>query len=359
MMKKLFLIASATLFFHALSAQMLFKYDFAADTIGRPLNGRNGWSNVFKDSFPGVGGALGVSEANVKKDTLGYPGFYATFKGLDLAKADGVGHFIISDNTLPNGFAPVYATGDKIYAAFLFKPSTSVSDSAGSSVGQIFRFYGKDRFASDIVPMRLLIQKSGGKARFGIDKNIIATNWTGFDYDLNKTHLIVMRYGYADSLKSANDTVALFINPIATAAEPVTPNAFTKNGDDANLNRFVVYLNNPSIANNTSFGTLGAIKIARKWSDLFTTSAVTELKTVALSIRPTLATNDITLELAEKTPSVSTVKIVDLSGRVVISDKIAAGLSSKILSVNGLAKGLYIVSIQNETFVATQKFVKE
>ena len=104
---------------------------------------------------------------------------------------------------------------------------------------------------------------------------------------------------------------------------------------------------------------MGALKIARKWSDLFATSAVTDIKTVALSIHPTLATNDITLELAEKTPSVSSIKIVDLSGRVVFVDKIGTGITSKTLSVNNLTKGLYIVSIQNEAFVATQKFVKE
>ena len=356
-MKKLFSLAVAILIFSSLSAQMLFSYDFAADTIGRPLNGRNGWSNSTATGFPGIGASVGT-EGAIKKDTLGYAGFYATLKGLDLTKGDGIGHFTTTDNTLPNTFAPTYVSGDKVYAAFLFKPSSSVSDSAGNSVGQIFRLYGRDRFDGDVVAMRLLVQKTGTKARFGIDKNG-GTNWTTFNYDLNKTHLIVMRYVYADSLKSANDTAALFINPLATATEPTTPNAFTKTGDDANINRFVIYLNNTSIAANTTFGTLGALKIARRWSDLFTTSTVTEVKTVALSIHPTLATNDITLELAEKTPSVSTVKIADLSGRIVLVDKIGARLSSKILSVNGLAKGLYIVSIQNDTFVATQKFVKE
>lgn len=356
-MKKLFLIALTTLVFQAISAQMLFKYDFAADTIGRPLSGRNGWSNSTATGFPGIGASVGT-EGAIKKDTLGYAGFYATLKGVDLTKGDGIGHFTTNDNTLPNTFAPIYASGDKVYAAFLFKPSSSVSDSGGNSLGQIFRLYGRDRFDGDIVAMRLLVQKKGGKARFGIDKSFLA-GWTGFNYDIDKTHLIVMRYTYTDSLKSANDTVALFVNPIATAAEPTTAAAFSKSGDDANINRFVVYLNNTSIAANTTFGTLGALKIARRWSDLFTTSAVSDLKTVALSIRPTLATNDITLELAEKTPSVSTVKIADLSGRIVFLDKIAAGQSSKILSVNGLAKGLYIVSIQNEAFLATQKFVKE
>ncbi len=357
MMKKLFLLALTTLILQSLSAQMLFSYDFSADTIGKPLNGHNGWSNSSSTGFPGIGASVGT-EGVIKRDTLGYAGFYTSLKGIDLTKGDGVGHFTTTNNTLPNTFAPVYASGDKVYAAFLFKPSSSVSDSGSNSTGQIFRLYGRDRFDGDIVAMRLLIQKKGTKARFGIDKNG-GTNWTSFNYDLNKTHLIVMRYGYADSLKTANDTAALFINPIATAAEPATPNAFTKGGEDANINRFVIFLNNTSIAANTTFGTLGALKITRRWSDLFATSTTTDIKTVALSIRPTLATNDITLELAEKAPSVSTIKIADLSGRIVSLDKIAAGQASKTLSVNGLAKGLYIVSIQNETFIATQKFVKE
>jgi hypothetical protein len=358
-MKKLVLIALFASAFTAVSAQILFTYNFANDTLDKPLNGHNGWSNTFRDSFPGIGGNVGTSDATVKKDTLAYPGFFTSFKGLDLAKADGVGHFITTNNTLPNGFAPTYASGDKIYAAFLFKPSTSVSDSGINSLGQIFRVYGKDSFASDGVAMRLIIQKSGAKARFGIDKNGGAA-WTGFNYDLNKTHLIVMRYVYTGFLKTGNDTASLFVNPTATSGEPTTASAISTYGPDLHINRFVAYLNNPSIANNTSFGTLGPIKIGKNWSDLFTTSAVVDTKKqVNLSIYPSLATNDIRLELAEKDPSVSSIKIADLSGRIVLTDKILAGQSSKTLSVNGLAKGIYVVSIKNESFVATQKFVKE
>jgi hypothetical protein len=359
MMKKLLIIMLLTSALTTVSAQILFTYNFANDTVNLPLNGHNGWSNMSKDSFPGIGGTIGISEASVKRDTLAYPGFYTSLKGLDLAKADGVGHFITSNNTLPNGFAPTYASGDKIYVAFLYKPSTVVSDSGINSSGQIFRVYGKDSFAADGVAMRFIVQKSGAKARFGIDKNG-GTNWTNFNYDLNKTHLIVMRYVYTGFLKTGNDTASLFVNPIATAAEPTTPAAISTLGSDYHINRFVAYLNNPSIAANTSFGTLGAIKIGRNWSDLFTTSAITDIKKkVNLAIHPSLATNEINLELAEGDPSVSSIKIADLSGRIVLTDKISAGQSSKKLTVNGLAKGLYIVSIQNDSFIATQKFIKE
>jgi hypothetical protein len=358
-MKKLVLIALFASAFTAVSAQILFTYNFASDTIDKPLNGRNGWSNISRDSFPGIGANVGGSDAPVKKDTLAYPGFSTTFKGLDLAKGDGVGHFITSNNALPNGFAPTYASGDKVYVAFMYKPSTSVSDSGINSLGQIIRVYGKDSFASDGVAMRLIIQKSGAKARFGIDKNGGAA-WTGFNYDLNKTHLIVMRYTYTGFLRTGNDTASLFVNPTATAGEPTAAAAVSTFGSDLYINRFVAYLNNPSIANNTSFGTLGTIKIGKNWADLFTTSAIVEVKKqVNLSIFPSLATNDIRLELAERDPSVSSIKIADLSGRIVLTDKIAAGQTSKSLSINNLAKGLYIVSIQNESFVATQKFVKD
>ncbi len=356
-MKKLFLFVLLLSAVTSVSAQLLFTYNFATDTVDKPLNGHNGWSNSSATNYPGIGAAV-AGEATVKKDTLGYAGFYTSLRGLDLIKADGVGHFITTDNTLPNTFAPTYAGGDRVYAAFLYKPSASVSDSGSSSLGQIFRLYGRDYYASDVVAMRLLVQKTNGKARFGIDKNG-GTSWTPFNYDLNKTHLIVMRYTYLDSLKTSNDTAALYVNPTATAAEPTTANASTTLGADAAINRFVVYLNNPSIATATSFGTLGAIKIGKKWSDLFTTSGIFEIKKVNLSIYPTLATQNIYLEWAEKTPSVSSLKIVDLSGRVVLSENILAGQSSKSLSINGLAKGLYIVSIQNDNFIATQKFVKD
>ena len=170
-MKKLFLMAFATMILQIMSAQMLFSYDFVADTIGKPLNGRNGWSNMSRDSFPGIGASVGT-EGAIKKDTLAYAGFYATLKGLDLTKGDGVGHFTTINNTLPNGYAPTYVSGDKIYAAFLYKPSTAVSDSGGNSAGQIFRLYGKDRFVSGIVAMRLLVQKKGQKCVLALIKTL-------------------------------------------------------------------------------------------------------------------------------------------------------------------------------------------
>ena len=58
------------------------------------------------------------------------------------------------------------------------------------------------------------------------------------------------------------------------------------------------------------------------------------------------------------TPSVSNITIVDLQGREVLSDKLNRDELRKTLNINGLAKGFYVVSIQNKDFIATQKFVK-
>ena len=354
-MKNLLRLFVVLLTTQTLSAQTIFQYDFASDTVGKALNGHNGWSNNSSDGYPGIGGSVS-GDAPVKRDTLSYNGFYTSYKGLDLIKADGVGHFITFTNTLPNTALPAYVATDKLYAAFLFKPSTAVSDSGGTSVGQIFRLYGKDKFSSDVVASRLLVQKLGSKVRFGIDKNG-GTAFTSFNYDVNKTHLIVMKYSNADSLASNNDTTSLFVNPSVIGNEPA-PLAFTKVGSDANITKFVAYLNNPAITGN-SFGTLGAIKITRNWVNLFSTVATIDVKSGILKVYPTLATDRITLELTDKTPSVSTIKIVNLNGQIVYSDKLLINEMYKTLNINDLAKGLYLISIQNENFITTQKFIKQ
>jgi Secretion system C-terminal sorting domain len=213
-------------------------------------------------------------------------------------------------------------------------------------LGQIVRV-GKG-FA---VGMRLTCTKSGTLMRFGIEK-YGSHMTTPYKYNFNKTHLIVMRYTYKDTINT-NDEIALFVNPKLNAAEPATPDVLASGGDDVNLTSFVFYMNN---FNAIATGSVTGIKVYRNWNDVV--SSTVEVRNEVLSIRPTLAENFIELNLDKSYPSVTNIKVVDLQGRAVLIDKLNLGESRKMLNINGLAKGFYVVSVQNKDFIATQKFVK-
>jgi hypothetical protein len=351
---KIFFIFIFSAIAFQLSAQNLFSYDFSQDTVGKALNGRNGWSNSSADGFPGIGACAGAGacDAKIIAENINRPGFAYSTKALDLTKGDGVGHFLTNDNALPKpNFAISYTAGEQVYAAFAIRLTNAIPDSSLSG-GQVIRLYGIDQFNSNIVGMRLLAQKKNDKIRFGIEKNG-GTGFTGFDYDFNQTHLIVMRYTYRNAVAN-DDSVALFINPVR-GAEPA-PIAKAGTGSDASLNRLVVYLNNPSLPNAIRIGSLGAIKVTKNWTNLI--NSLPELKNEVLRIQPSLVSNTLTVKLDKPTPSVSVLKIVDMNGREVQTSQIMRGESFKDIDTQFLPKGIYLLTIQNEQFIATQKFVK-
>ena len=336
-------------------AQLIWSYDFKNDTVGKQLAGNNGWSSTNATAYPGIGDCAGATcdRAQVKRDTLEYANYGSFYKALDILRADGVGHFLNNTNKLPDSSAaPVYKDGDKVYAAFLIKVKTApVAGSGSASSNQLVRLYGRGKFG-DGVGMRIYCNRDDASAlRFGIEK-FTGVQYTDFKYALNKTHLIVMRYTYKDSLNT-NDQLALFVNPNLKAGEPTTPDAVSGNGDDVNLNRFVFYFNNFS---EIATGSITGVKVYRSWNDVV--SSTVETRNDVLSIRPTLAESFVELNLDKPYPSVSYIKVVDLQGREVLMDKINAGEQRKTLNINNLAKGFYVVSIQNKDFIAAQKFVK-
>jgi Secretion system C-terminal sorting domain len=353
-MKKIILLLFLSNLTNFVFAQLIWSYDFKTDTVGKTILNKNGWSGKTDKGYPGGGECAGAScePYLVKSDTLEYPNYGSFYKALDIHRnAEGLGHFFTSTNKLPDTtYKPTYKDGDKVYVSYLLKVKTApLGNDAQPSLGQVIRING----GSFSVGMRLTITKSSDAAtqfRFGVEKNGSA-RFSDFKYAFDQTHLIVMRYTYKDSL-NANDEVALFINPKMTAGEP-TPDFVTTTGTDYTLNSFLIYGNNFT---QMATGSLTGIKAYQKWNDVV--SATTEIRNESLSIRPTLAENFIELNVDKAYPSVSNITVVDLQGREVLADKLNRDETRKILNINGLAKGFYVVSIQNIDFIATQKFVK-
>jgi hypothetical protein len=352
MMKKLTLLLLLSTLSNITFSQLIWSYDFNKDTVGQKLFGKNGWTGKTDKGFPGGGECPGANcEALiVRKDTLSYPNYGTFTQALDVKRnAESLGHFLTNKNVLPDtAFNPSYKNGDKVYVSYLVKFNSAPDYNAGQpAAGQVVRVNGSSFFS---VGMRINCSKTNNLMRFGVEKNGAAVV-SEPKYEFNKTHLLVMRYTYKDSL-NRNDEVALFINPLLSATEP-TPDLVTSTGDDIALKSFLIYGTN---FQPMATGTLSGIKVSSSWTNLLSSSL--EIRNESLSIRPTLADDFIELNMDKAYPSVSNITIVDLQGREVLADILNREETRKTLNINGLATGFYIVSIQNKDFIATQKFVK-
>lgn len=262
-MKKNLLLSLLSVMMQFAIAQT-FSYDFSADTVGRKVDGFNGWSNSTSTNYPGGGDCAGFScnRMTIVQAALSYSGYAATTKAAAFApQYDAPGHFLTADATLPNAAINTltYADGDKVYAGFMVKV-TDAPVAAGTN-GQLIRFAGSgSNFFT--VGMRLSIQKLGNKMRFGIERNGGAT-YTDYIYDFNVTHLIVMKYEYIAG-GMTNDVASLYINPNIQSSEPAMPALTTITGTDVPLARIMFYGNQASMPTGIASG----IKVGKTWAAL-------------------------------------------------------------------------------------------
>ncbi len=361
-MKKTLLLFAASFAFSMASAQVIYETNFSADTVGRNLSGQSGWSNSSSTGYPGAGdcAGLGCLRAQIGADTLTAPvsGYFGgrTFKSVRFApNQDAVGHFLRGrGNALPDNTAfPAYSDGSKLYMAFLVQFENAVISTTN---GQFLRFNG-DTYS---VGMRLYVQKNNNnKIRFGIEKNAGAANtaFSNYDYDLNRTYLIVMKYEFVAG--AGNDIASLYINP-TSSTEPTTPLLSMSTGTDYNIDRVMFYLNQA----NAPTGKLSAFRATTTWAGLgitgSSTSSVKEVDNQLFSVRPTLAEQQLTLNWQKSDANLSTVRlqIVNMNGSVV-STHIWDNMDiSKTLDISTLAKGVYFIQAITDQKIGVQKFIK-
>ena len=119
------------------------------------------------------------------------------------------------------------ATSGAIYIAVLvnFSAVSVITDSG------IFMWGGND---NDLIvhELTILVNEDGaGNLRFGIGKGS-GNSFTGYDYGLNETHLLVAKYQIVAG--TDNDVVSLYVNPdLTTGMEPAVAEATNSAGADA------------------------------------------------------------------------------------------------------------------------------
>jgi hypothetical protein len=120
-------------------------------------------------------------------------------------------------------------TNGSVYAAFL------VNVTSASTGGDYF--FSLANTTGQAFAGRVFVRRDAANAlSFGISKGGTtagAISYTGFNYALNTTYLLVVKYTVVAG--TANDTVDLFINPSPLAAEPATATVTAPDAADTDL----------------------------------------------------------------------------------------------------------------------------
>ena len=158
-------------------------------------------------------------------------------------------------------------TDGSVYGSFL----ANFSDAGITTDGDYFFHFmsqGTTTFRSRVFARK---DADTNKLSFGVTrgKNGVDAVWTDYAYDLNTTHLLVVKYEFVDG--DANDVISLFVNPEMNSTEPA---ALVTNGtEDASdfsatepLNAVALRQGN---AAKGSESIIDGIKVAKSWASLW------------------------------------------------------------------------------------------
>ena len=85
----------------------------------------------------------------------------------------------------------------------------------------------------------------------------------------------------------------------------------------------------------------------------------TKLKENGISIFPNPAKNSLNIFLGKPLKSAVTISIIDVSGKVILSQILPYNTTNQNLDISALANGMYMIQFSNEEFSAVEKFVKD
>ncbi len=104
-------------------------------------------------------------------------------------------------------------TTGAVYASFLVNVKTAAAS------GDYFFHFGQTVMGTTFKGKLFVKSNASSKIAFGTSFGSNTGNYTNFDYDLNTTYLIVLKYSL-NSGSSSDDQISVFINPILGNAEP-------------------------------------------------------------------------------------------------------------------------------------------
>ncbi len=147
---------------------------------------------------------------------------------------------------------------NSIYASFMVNVASSTTD------GIYFFHFGQENSTSLFFGKVFVINDGSDNIAFGVAKNSnTAAAYTAFNYSLNTTYLIVVKYTFNTGM-TTDDEVKLWINPVLDGIEPPSDLTQTDTQTDP-LKLDYIALRQATINSNGPDLTIGGIRVATSW----------------------------------------------------------------------------------------------
>ncbi|MFR9165425.1 MAG: DUF5689 domain-containing protein [Dysgonomonas sp.] len=292
---KLFLIIALTCFPFIGNAQLLLTENF--EYADGDLIGQGDWVQQ---------GSVATFPLQVVNNPLTYAGYLdvATGKSVALANSGQDAYKVFEEQT----------SGDTYYSALV--NFTEVQSS--NAQGEYFIHFGEG--GSSFFGGRVMVKKSadGTKMQFGITRagTSTLTIWDATEYELNITHLIVVKYSIVAGEK--NDVVSLFVNPETSGVEP-SPNAVSGTETGADISSIKSIGIRQGTGSRTPLGHIGALRVAKSWAELFGSTPV-------ITPKITLSPKNATFGMVYKGTAYK--KVINVKGENLKGDITVSGLTS-------------------------------
>lgn len=318
----LFLIISA-------NAQLLFQENFSY-TAGTNLTA-NGWT---------AHSASGTNPIKVHTVGLTFPSYASSGIGLS-ARVDSTGEDVHRTFTAQ--------TDGTIYTAFMLRVEKA------KQPGDYFFHLSTSPLSSAEYFARIHIKSdASNNLAFGIGKRHTDTTFTGFNYALNTTYLLVIKYAIISG--DNNDQLSMFVfNTSAPATEPSTPTVGpispAGSADPANIGS--VALRQGQAANAPTV-IIDGIRVGTNWSITIPTSLEENLHTLttntALKISPNPFTDYLLISYNGNLQNFKNIKIYDATGNLVKTITEAnATWNGRDNANNLLSPGVYFVQLETNS----------
>ncbi|MGB1217697.1 MAG: T9SS type A sorting domain-containing protein, partial [Saprospiraceae bacterium] len=79
----------------------------------------------------------------------------------------------------------------------------------------------------------------------------------------------------------------------------------------------------------------------------------------SIYVRPTVASNEVTLVLTQKFETQATLQVMDVAGRILMTENMEMNVLEMTLSIEDLASGHYFVKVKGDNETYTTRFVKK
>ena len=216
-------------------------------TTGSNLNGLGGWN---------AHSGAGTNAPQITAGGLSYPGY----AGSDVGNAVS---FTTTgeDNNKPFASYPDGISSGSLYYALLVR-----LDSVASNGDYFFHL---NKAATTFTARIFARRAANGNIRFGIGKSSTAANINYSDsiYNVGATYLLAVKYTVIAG--TANDTVALWVNPAVGGSEPeATVLQSAADRVTADLDTVYGVALRQGTASNAAIGTVDGIRVGTSWEDV-------------------------------------------------------------------------------------------